>query len=398
MTTLTVYHVLSGDPIPQKSDRLFYVQLDPRSKLGYAEDEEPSDQMTRYDGEALLRAAKAERQALMTGGDVAIEPQKAGLSPFRAEARFSSADFFPMFDTPFAFGSGWSAAEDAASARVVVLSQKLNEKLFEGANSVGRTVRLDEGEFRVVGVLSEWRPTPRFYDMYSDHYGEVEQVFVPISTAIAMKMSHSGSTDCWGDSKGDQTGLNAPCTWAQYWVELAPAKAADYRQYLANYSDEQRRAGRFERPTNVRLRNVNEWLDFNHVVPGDVRIQAWLAFGFLLVCLVNAVGLLLAKFLRRSGEIGVRRALGASRRAIFAQALVEAGSIGLAGGLVGLALAQLGLWAVRQQSENLAELAHLDTTMLATTFVLALVASLLAGLLPAWRACQITPAVQLKAQ
>jgi hypothetical protein len=57
------------------------------------------------------------------------------------------------------------------------------------------------------------------------------------------------------------------------------------------------------------------------VVPGDVRLQMWLAFGFLRVCLVNTVGLLLAKFLRRSGEIGVRRALGASRAEIFLQCL-----------------------------------------------------------------------------
>ena len=123
-----------------------------------------------------------------------------------------------------------------------------------------------------------------------------------------------------------------------------------------------------------------------------------LALAFLLVCLVNTVGLLLAKFLRRSSEIGVRRALGATRGAIFAQYLVESTTIGLAGGVLGLGLALLGLWAVRQQPVDYAGLARLDAPMLLLTFVLALVASLLAGLLPAWRAMQITPAVQLKSQ
>jgi putative ABC transport system permease protein len=140
------------------------------------------------------------------------------------------------------------------------------------------------------------------------------------------------------------------------------------------------------------------WLDFNKVVPSDVRLQTWLAFGFLLVCLLNTVGLLLAKFLRRSSEIGVRRALGASRRAIFLQCLVEAGMVGLAGGVIGLGLALLGLWAVRQQPAEYASLARLDPAMLLTTFVLAIVASVLAGLLPAWRAMQVTPAIQLKSQ
>jgi putative ABC transport system permease protein len=182
-------------------------------------------------------------------------------------------------------------------------------------------------------------------------------------------------------------------------VELGtPAQAADYKKYLDDYSDQQRRAGRFERPNNTRLRNVMQWLDNQQVVPNDVRLQVWLAFGFLLVCLVNTIGLLLAKFLRRSGEIGVRRALGAPKRAIFAQALVEAGTVGLAGGILGLGLAELGLWAVRQQNTNMAALVHLDGKMLLMTFALAIAASLLAGLLPAWRAMRISPSVQLKTQ
>ncbi len=399
MTTLTVYHVLSGDPIPHKSSQLYYVQMDAASKDGYTAGEEPQRQVTRFDAEALLREKKADRQALMTGGGISIVPQKAGLSPFAVDSRYTSADFFAMFETPFRFGGGWSASDDEARAHVVVLAAKLNDKLFDGANSVGRTVRIEQHDYRVVGVLEEWQPVPRFYDMNVNSFGEAEQAYLPFSAAIEQRLGRNGSMDCWGDSKGDELSLNAPCVWMQYWVELATAeKASAYHQYLTNYSDEQRRSGRFERPTNVRLRNVMQWLDFNQVVPGDVRLQAWLAFGFLLVCLVNTVGLLLAKFLRRGGEIGVRRALGASKRAIFAQALVEAGTIGLAGGLCGLGLAQLGLWAVRRLNDDFSAIVHLDLEMLLTTFVLAVAASLLAGLLPAWRACQITPAVQLKSQ
>jgi putative ABC transport system permease protein len=116
------------------------------------------------------------------------------------------------------------------------------------------------------------------------------------------------------------------------------------------------------------------------------------------VCLLNTIGLLLAKFLRRSSELGVRRALGATRKAVFQQCMVEAGAIGIAGGVLGLLLAWLGLWAVRQQPVDYADLAHLNPTMLLATFVIALVASLLAGVLPAIRAMQVTPAMQLKAQ
>jgi putative ABC transport system permease protein len=144
------------------------------------------------------------------------------------------------------------------------------------------------------------------------------------------------------------------------------------------------------------LRNVMQWLAYWQVVPDDVRLQTGLAFGFLLVCLVNTVGLMLAKFLRRGAELSVRRALGASRRALFAQLLIESGVVGLVGGVCGLLLALLGLWVVRHRPSDYAALAHLDPSMLLTTFLLSLGASLLAGLLPAWRACQVAPALQLK--
>ncbi|RNF82218.1 ABC transporter permease [Montanilutibacter psychrotolerans] len=404
MTTLTVFHVLSGDPMPGRSHTLFYPQLDPEGMDDHTPGAEPVDQLTRFDAEKMLREKRGDRQAMMTGGFVGLEPQREGLSPFSMDARYTSADFFAMFDAPFLYGTGWSSVEDDKRARVAVIDKALNEKLFDGANSVGKSVRLEGTDFRIVGVLDTWRPVPKFYDMFAsnDGYGEVEPVFLPFSTSRDLKLSRNGSMSCWNDGKESEdpegnTGVNSPCVWIQYWVQLdSPAKVAQYRQYLGNYSDQQRAAGRYLRPTNVRLRSLPEYLEFNKFVPSDVRLQTWLALGFLMVCLLNTVGLLLAKFLRRSSEIGVRRALGASRRAIFAQCLIEAGTVGLAGGILGLGLAWLGLWAVRQQPSSYAELARLDPTMLLTTFALAIAASLLAGLLPAWRACQVTPAIQLK--
>lgn len=399
MTTLTVFRVLSGDPIPEKSDRLFYVQLDPATLRGFIPGEEPDRQVTRFDAEALLREKRGVRQAMMTGGAVSITPERADLPPFFSDARYTSADFFPMFATPFLYGTGWSANDDAGSARVAVITKDLNERLFGGANSVGRALVVGGQEFRIAGVLDEWRPTPRFYDMNLDRYGEAEDVFLPFSTSRDLQLGRNGSMNCWGDSAGDETGLNAPCTWIQYWVELeSAAQAGDYKAYLDNYSAQQKAAGRYEREPNTRLRNVMEWLDFNRVVPRDVMMQLWLGLGFLLVCLLNTVGLLLAKFLRRSSEIGVRRALGASRLEIFKQFLVEAGVVGLAGGVLGLGLALLGLWGVRQQPVGYAELARLDLGMLVATFAIAIAASLLAGMLPAWRAVQVSPALQLKSQ
>jgi ABC-type antimicrobial peptide transport system, permease component len=398
MTTLTVLHVLSGDPLPGRSGSLYYPQVDPRDSTGYLPGKEPMEQVTWIDGMNLLQAKRADRQALMTGGSVAVQPAQSALDPFYEDARYTTADFFPMFGVPFRYGHGWGTAEDSDSARVVVISSKLNDKLFGGTDSTGRTLRLEGVAFRIMGVLGDWRPNPHFYDLTMKSYDENEGVYLPLSTSQDVPLNHNGSVDCWGNGgSGINPGHTSPCVWLQFWVQLdSPAKAAAYKEFLVHYSQEQKTLGRFQRPPTVRLRNVMQWLDYNMVVPDDVRLQTWLALGFLLVCLVNTVGLMLAKFLRHAGELGVRRALGASRRALFGQLLVESGVIGLAGGLGGLLLALLGLWLVRQQPASYAQLAHLDPAMLLTTFLLALGASLLAGLLPAWRACQIAPALQLK--
>ena len=403
MTTLTVLHVLSGDPLPQRSGKLFRPQVDPQDMRGMmpgmGPGTEPPRQLTLPDGRNLLKAGKADRQALMTGGSVPVQPPDASLAAFFVPAMYTSADFFAMFGVPFRYGHGWSAADDAARAREVVISAKLNQKLFGGVDSVGRDLRLAGNTFRIAGVLDDWRPNLHFYNLSAGTYRYYDQVFVPLETALDLVLARNGSTNCWGNGSGG-VGRILPsdtCTWLQFWVELdTPTRAAAYRSFLVNYSHQQHAIGRFERAPNVRLRNLTQWLDYRGVVPQDVRMQTWLAFGFLLVCLLNTVGLMLAKFLRRAGELSVRRALGASRRALFGQLLVESGVIGIAGGVLGLLLALFGLWMVRSRPSAYAAMAHLDGVMLLATFVLALVASLIAGMLPAWRACRVMPALQLK--
>ena len=401
MTTLTVLHVLSGDPLSGRSSMVYYPQLDPRDNSGMMPDSEPPEQVTLIDGFNLLRAKRADRQALMTGGSVPIQPDSVATDPFYVEARYTTADFFPMFGAPFRYGHGWDTADDEAKAREVVISSELNERLFGGANSVGRTLRMADSLFRIVGVLGDWAPSPHFYDLNTGSYGYAEQVFIPLQSALDLHLQHEGSNDCWGNGTGGVGRIypSPSCVWLQFWVQLDTlAKAADYKAFLVHYSEQQKALGRFVKAPNVRLRNVMQWLAYQQVVPDDVRMQTGLAFGFLLVCLVNTVGLMLAKFLRRGGELSVRRALGASRRALFAQLLIESGVVGLVGGVGGLLLALLGLWMVRHRPADYAALAHLDPAMLLTTFMLALAASLLAGLLPAWRACQVAPALQLKSQ
>jgi len=401
MTMLTVLHVMTDDPMPGRSAQLYTPHLDPLP-LDYkqrGDSPDPADNFTWPDAMALLKAHKATRQAAMAGGSLLVRPTRAGLRPFDVDGRYTTADFFAMFGVPFERGQGWSAADDEARTHVVVLSETLDRKLFGGANGIGQMVRLGDNDFRVIGVVDDWSPKPMFYaDPGLQHYSGADQFFLPLSAAVDLKLPTNGNQSGWVKGEAGISLTGAEMTWLQFWVQLdTPAQVAAYRQYLVDYSAQQKSLGRFQRPpTNARLYSLMGWLAHENLVPNDVRLQLWLALGFLFVCLVNIVALLLAKFLRRSGEISVRRALGARRRDIFVQLGIESALIGVAGGALGLAIAQLGLWSIRQRPDDYAKLAQMDASMLLGTLAMAIVASVLAGLLPAWRACRVAPALQLK--
>ncbi|HEX7817294.1 ABC transporter permease, partial [Dyella sp.] len=77
--------------------------------------------------------------------------------------------------------------------------------------------------------------------------------------------------------------------------------------------------------------------------------------------------------------------------------MVEAAIVGLVGGIAGLFFTELGLWGIRSRPVQYASLAHLDATMFLAAFSLSALVGLVAGLIPAWRACIVSPAPQLKA-
>ena len=124
-----------------------------------------------------------------------------------------------------------------------------------------------------------------------------------------------------------------------------------------------------------------------------------IALMFLTVCLLNTIGLLLSKFVGKAGEIGLRRALGATRGTLFAQYMIEAAMIGLLGGALGVVLSWLGLAGLDLLfGQLISNLTQMDWVMVLTAVALALLSSIAAGLYPTWKACNIQPSAQLKAQ
>jgi putative ABC transport system permease protein len=405
MTMLTVFRAASGDPIPRKSAQLFVPQIDnfgPQSKMPIETDDLLPPIVTYFDATEWMRSYSAVRQAAMYPISITITPSDPARNPIHVDARATYGDFFPMFNVPFQFGGPWSRAEDSSHAAVVVLTRELNNLLFGGANSVGKSLMVGDKTYRVIGVMDEWHPTPRFYDVGGANFSGQDQLFLPFTRAIEEQMPTTAALNCdqTGPGKGWDGQLASNCVWIRFWVELPTARdVASYRSFLHNYAAEQQQRGRFNWRPNVGLRNVRQWLSYNHVVPPAVETLTSVSFALLLVCILNSIGLMLAKFMASTGVICVRRALGASRPAIFAQFMVEAAVIGLVGGLVGLGLIQLGLVSCRVVLEkDLSVLTRLHGSDVLIAMTLALVATLLAGLYPTWRAMQVTPASQLKTQ
>ena len=401
MITYSVFRAVSSNPIPEKSARLFTPQIDSWGPQYNLPGNEPPYALNYVDGMALMRAHQAKRQTMLYAVSLSALPADEQAVPFIVRGFAVQSDFFAMFDVPFLYGNAWSGADDEQRAAAVVISRKLNDKLFHGQNSLGREIVLSGHSYRVAGVTENWNPRPRFFSAWGGStFGDPSDVYIPINRALDLRIDSAGSNSCRGQvDYVDWDGwLQSNCVWMTPWVELdSPAEVERYRRFLEGYAADQQRAGRYGWAPNVRLRDVMQWLEELQVVPPESSISLMVALGFFAICLINTIGLLLAKFMRRAGEIGVRRALGASRKEIYVQYLIEAGSVGLAGGVLGLLLTALGISGVGVLFQpQIARLAHLDFTLVGLTLLLSILATLVAALYPTWRAAQVQPAWQLK--
>ena len=404
MTVLTFVYTLTSDPIPEKSDQLFAVRVDSWSPDEPYDEHKPEEapwQLTHPDAMALLESPVPTRHAAMRKAVYTVVPENQDLAPFLTISRMTGVDFFKMFNVPFLYGSGWDKRADDNAENVVVLSRETNETLFGGENSVGREVRFGSETFTVTGVIDEWQPAVLYYDLNNGPTNDVEDVFMPFTITDRREVDGSGNTNCWKDEEinGYFDLLQSECVYVQFWAELeTDAQRADYQSWLDSYTDGQKALGRFERPTNNRLSTVTEWMEIQEVASNEIWTVMSIGVLFLAACMFNTIGLILARFVAKAPVIGLRRALGASKAAIFRQHLVEVGLVGFAGGILGLGLSVLGLAGIQALLDDEYRTGQLNFELVGIAIVMAIVSAILAGLYPTWRVCQLAPAGYLKTQ
>lgn len=402
MTTLSLIQAASRDPAPTRSSVLFFPLIDSAGPEGRSSGNEPPPSFPYSDAMALMRDHRAARQTALYPVSLVLRPLASERRPRTLNGHAVYSDFFAMTDAPFQFGAAWGAMDDDKSASVVVIGNRLNEQLFGGKNSVGHEITLGQHAYRVIGVLKDWNPQPLFYDLANGStFGTEDQFFIPMTSSIAGKIQTAGPFVCSSTlpaNAGFDGILSSNCTWISIMVELRTAEErAKYDHYLRQYSGYQRDSGRFNWPPNYRLRGLLEWLEFAEVVPSDARYSFVVSALLLLVCIVTTTGLLFAKFLQKTADMTIRRALGARSVDIAKQCFVEAGTIGLFGGVLAIALTLAGVSAAKRLlPDELAPLVHVDIGIFTGALLLSVMSTLLAGILPVVRMLRLQPSMQIK--
>ena len=403
-TFTTVRHMYTRDPLPGKSQNIDYVRLDNWGKeqaypsSGRTNRDQLPPQITYRDAMELFRSNIPVHQALAWRAGAIVYPDPSAGRPYQEIVRLCTSDFFTMFDVPFQYGRPWDRTADEKGEQVAILDQATNAKLFHGGNSVGKRLRINDREVTIIGVFAPWNPFVRMYEPTGGATQPPEGVWLPFRVGINMQLPNFGESDTpnWSHfgPKYEEM-LASDRDWIQLWVELPPDRVAAYRSYVDSYVLGQKKLGRFPRPLNNSIMDLRTLMTDVGFIQPQLHAMAAISILFLIICALNLTGLLLAKFLARTPEVSVRRALGATRADIFLQHILECEIVGIAGGALGMIISA-GLLRYIAKLISTTSVINLDAEMIAAAVFLSLVAGLTAGLYPAWRICSVQPAVQLK--
>jgi putative ABC transport system permease protein len=263
-------------------------------------------------------------------------------------------------------GRSFTNIEEEAGDKVVVLSDKAAETLFGSADPVTRPVNIAGQRYTVIGVF---QPPPNLFAATSG------------STAIIPYTTYRRYVAQWNG-------------WARLMVRPLPGVSLNTALDEVTSTLRRLRGLRPGQENNFAIVTQDKILENWHQLTGMffVVMIALSAIG-LLVGGIGVIAIMMISVTERTREIGVRKALGATRREILWQFLVEAATLTLIGGVVGMVLGMGGVLAVRKFTP-------LPATVPVWAIVAALVASaftgILFGILPASRASAMDPVEALR--
>ena len=316
-----------------------------------------------------LRAPDVTDVAATAGGNFAVT---AGGNSTRTSVEGVTANYFRVNNLDeFAAGDTLTDNDVATQARVAVIGDLLVQDLFPDSFPVGQSVKINGASYEVVGVLVSSGSA------FSNTDGTV---YVPISTAQARLVTNRTRQ---GEKSVDSIVAQAVSADRNE-AALEQITAVLREEHGVAYADED----------DFRLFSQSDLLDTAGQITGMLTAFLGAIAGIsLLVGGIGIMNIMLVSVTERTREIGIRKAVGALRRDILTQFLLESVVLSLIGGIVGIILG----WAIATVAGRVIDLEAplaLGTVLLATGFATAV--GLVFGIYPAWRAAGLRPIEALR--
>jgi putative ABC transport system permease protein len=280
----------------------------------------------------------------------------------------ASPSYFQIRDLKLAEGRPFSDAEARVGSPVAVIGQDVAKALFDGS-PVGRTVRINNFPYRVIGVL--------------DEQGEIFGFSLDKVTLAPIRSPMNGQV--YRYNVASSISFKVPD------ATLVPNALSEMEGLMRI-----RHRLRPEQPNNFELETADAALGFwNTISSFMLKVLPMLIGISLVVGAIVIMNIMLVSVTERTREIGVRKSLGARRRDILLQFLIEAGTLSGAGGLLGIGLG-VGLAGLVAAMSPLP--AHVSTGSVLMGMALGVGVGLAAGVYPAYRASRLDPIVALRAE
>ncbi len=285
--------------------------------------------------------------------------------PEQAIGRRVTANFFPVLGvTPIA-GRIFTEEEDRVGAPVVMISYALWQRRYAGSpDAVNRDILINGLKYSIIGIM------PRDFS----YRAREMDVWVPAHFSAADLVNHNSH------NLNVVARLKPGVTVARAQEEMS----AIQRQINSEFLDSGTKTGAVVVPAREEM-------------VGNTRVELLVLMGaagcVLLIACANLAGLLLARGVRRRREMAVRSALGASRGRLIVQMMTEGTLIAIGGGVLGVALAPLGMKALSAlvpTAMPATTAPGVDFRVLAFAFLLSIVTGLGFSIVPAWQASRIS--------
>jgi len=260
-------------------------------------------------------------------------------------------------------GRFFNAYDVQAKRRVCVIGKTIHEQLFEGLDPINKNLKLGRYDFQVIGVMEKQGSAGTFGGPDFD-----SQVFVPVTTFVKLFGGFNRNFD---------------------FAVKAPA-GTSLEDYEFEVIGEMRKIRRLHpsQEDDFAINKMESLLDaFNNVMRVVLLVGLAITGISLFVGGVGVMNIMFVSVTERTKEIGIRKAIGAKRRAILTQFLLESSVICLVGGAIGIALS----FAAAEAIDRLLMPASVSLPIVGVALGVSVLVGIVAGFIPAWRASRLNP-------